>query len=507
MFITTTDDHIYELGIDIHNRNNNFRDDRFNIAAYDNDARGIAFSNDGLKMFVAGNENKQIIEFTLHDPFVLNGTAIRDAGPPTFSSISISPTSGNTAKIGDTITITVQVDHDEEGLVSAYPPTINGQPAIFTEVGSGNYTFSSVVASGDGDVLDTAQLAVNFTLQDSARNNSTATTFIPINDAPGIDATRPTFTANRIGINIISLTFSEPVITTSTDGRGWSVAGASIINNTANSGITITINTNGLTNTNGTNVVTYSSVAGNVVDLHGNAIADGASVIAADLISPTLVDTRVIDATAIIANFTESITIPTFPTGNTGFTLGGNAPSGTTVNSIMVLSDNTIRLNLAGPLLADSHTNVTLSYTPGTPAITDVNNNVLARFTDRSVTNDIDTTLPTFTAARTGTNTIVLTFSEPVTSSTDSGLIWILSSGVVDSSSTVTNGTTITLGTFETLGLMILILLQLLPIMLKRVISSITVIMKLLMVQLLRPQILFLLVFMAPTLLTLHLLL
>ena len=46
----------------------------FEVMAQDTGPTGIAFSNDGLKMFVVGNDNDKVYEYTLSENFLTNGT-------------------------------------------------------------------------------------------------------------------------------------------------------------------------------------------------------------------------------------------------------------------------------------------------------------------------------------------------------------------------------------------------------------------------------------------------
>jgi len=46
----------------------------FEVMAQDTGPTGIAFSNDGLKMFVVGNDNDRVYEYKLYENFLTNGT-------------------------------------------------------------------------------------------------------------------------------------------------------------------------------------------------------------------------------------------------------------------------------------------------------------------------------------------------------------------------------------------------------------------------------------------------
>ena len=123
-----------------------------------------------------------------------------DTFPPTFSISDVSTTSSNpTAKIGDMITVTLTADHNESDLRATPNPTINGESAIFTNVGDGTYSFTSEIVLGNTDVDPTSgTLSVNLNLQDPTNNIGTA--IISINSAlsPGVDANPPSFSFTSV---------------------------------------------------------------------------------------------------------------------------------------------------------------------------------------------------------------------------------------------------------------------------------------------------------------------
>ena len=52
--------------------------DAFNVTSQDGAPRGIAFSNDGLKMFIVGNENNKVYEYTLSEHFDVSTASFAD---------------------------------------------------------------------------------------------------------------------------------------------------------------------------------------------------------------------------------------------------------------------------------------------------------------------------------------------------------------------------------------------------------------------------------------------
>ena len=420
------------------------RTSTFDIGAFDDDARGIAFSNDGLRMFIAGNQHKDITSFILHEPFTLFGDAIRDIGPPIFSTISISPTiQDGAAKIGDSIVITVRVTEDETGLVTPFPPTINGQPAIFAEVGNGVYTFTRTIVEGqDTDVFDTTSLDVNLALQDNAVTPNKSMNITSIQNTPGIDATRPTFTAIRTGSDIIDITFSEPIFTTDRGGQGWTVGNppANIASNTdPNESTMIRLAFDGFdVPSDATLNLSYSAAIGDITDRAGNEINDGSSTTVVDGVAPSVSSAIITDTETIKITFTEPISYNSTSV-LTEFTLSG-LEDDTGISSVSQMSNNVILLHLNGTRIYDNHTNINLSYQQSAYPITDLGGNTLASFTIQRVTNNLDTSQPTFIAARTDDNTIRLFFSERVNGLNNLDLSnWFISEGIIDASRVLNN--------------------------------------------------------------------
>ena len=123
-----------------------------------------------------------------------------------------------------------------------------------------------------------------------------------------LEATPPTFTADRTALNTIVLTFNENVSGTAiTDS--FTVAGASSVTNTAPSGSTsVTLTTVGLTATDGTPAVAYVAATGDLVDAAANEVANGESANAADSIAPSFVEAFQIGSKSIIVVYDEPVT-------------------------------------------------------------------------------------------------------------------------------------------------------------------------------------------------------
>ncbi|MCJ8306363.1 MAG: hypothetical protein HRU07_04860 [Nitrosopumilus sp.] len=209
-----------------------------------------------------------------------------DTTAPTFTVTSVSPTSGNTAAIGDPIVVTVTAGGAETGLTASGTQSINGQTAVFAETSGGEYTITDTVGVGDGDVLDANALTVSITLQDSSSNIGTEITSIVAGTAPGIDSTRPAFSsATTISDTQIEITVDTSVSDNSAaigDFTLGGVASGSIGSIVSTSGTTITLGITGATVTDtDTITISYTRATGSFSETSGNVLLDfsGESVV------------------------------------------------------------------------------------------------------------------------------------------------------------------------------------------------------------------------------------
>ena len=107
--------------------------DETSISAQDNNPRGMAFSNDGTKMFIVGNQGNEINEYALSTPF--------DASTRAFVSPSFDISSRETTPQGMTFSSdgakmfvvgTQGDDVNEYDLHSVYPITVTGTSTTIT---------------------------------------------------------------------------------------------------------------------------------------------------------------------------------------------------------------------------------------------------------------------------------------------------------------------------------------------------------------------------------------
>ncbi len=152
-----------------------------------------------------------------------------DANKPTISSVVFSPSSG-VLRIGSTTTATITAGGNETGLVVGSTMTINGVnvASTFTELGGGQYRVTYTVVEGNTNRLDSADLPINFRLQDGAGNQSNSYTVSDAANRPGIDATRPT-------ISSVSFNPSSGVLKVGASTQATITAGGSELNLVASS--------------------------------------------------------------------------------------------------------------------------------------------------------------------------------------------------------------------------------------------------------------------------------
>ena len=346
----------------------------------------------------------------------VSGQSVTDGQAPTYTVTSVSPASGTTVKVGDSVVVTLTAGNLENNLAYTFIPMVNVKTVGFANLGNGNYNLTYTVVENDTDVLDSENISAMIQLKDTANNAGTIITSIDSIVAPGIDANSPTFTANRTALNTIVLTFSENVDVTTTDGSGYTVAGATVTANTdpAGTGNNITLTTTGLTATNGTPAVTYATASGTTLDVAGNEVSNGFSANAADHVAPTATvtinDTQLSDGETATMTIVFSETITNFDNLASGgfddihIIQGGSLSDftntvGTTWTSTFTPTDNIESMALITQLDMSA-----IQDSVGNSGIGTVDSNAY----------DVDTLEPTFTANRTGANTIVVTFSENV---------------------------------------------------------------------------------------------
>ena len=127
------------------------------IASQDGDPAGMAFSNDGAKMFVVGNHGDDVNEYALSSvyPITVTDTVAPDTTPPTLSL------TGNTS-----VTISVGTTYNDEGATcedavdGTIIPTVVSDTVDTTQVGTYAVTYSCTDAANNPAIQVTRTVTV-----------------------------------------------------------------------------------------------------------------------------------------------------------------------------------------------------------------------------------------------------------------------------------------------------------------------------------------------------------
>jgi hypothetical protein len=301
-----------------------------------------------------------------------------------------SPSAGNN---DFTVTDTVAVGVENYFIVGTIASTVSDADTIDVE------------ATGAGSVASGATSSVSITSTGTSANSTRTIT----------DTTAPTFTAARTALNTIVLTFDENVDATAADElTAWTVVGGTVtaVTDPANS-TSLTITTTGLTATDGTPEVNYVAANGTVVDISAasNEVADGGAIAAADQVAPTFTAIRTALNT-IALTFSENVTGTAIADS---FTVVGAS----SVTNTAVTTNTSVTLTTVGLTATDGTPNV--GYVSATGDILD-NSAATNEVANGGAIAAADQVAPTFTVVGTSVNaggdTIALTFSEAMTTST-----------------------------------------------------------------------------------------
>ena len=233
-------------------------------------------------------------------------------------------------------------------------------------------------------------------------------------DAPNVSAAVPTFTAERTGLNAITLTFSENVDTTTTLGEGYTLSAGSVTANTdpGGTGVTMVLTTSGITGTSATPTVTYGTAAGTTVDTSGTPIevVDGTNAVASDGVAPTMDSAETKNTMTIDVTFSEDLDMTTIIIAD--FDVAGSFISGINESAGIVI------LTLSVAIATDATPVVTLV---SGEAVSDTSGNAVtgdgSATYDKTPTDGIAPTVAlTYSAdpAKAGAMTVTATYSEAI---------------------------------------------------------------------------------------------
>ena len=162
----------------------------FSVSSQDGTPVGLDFSNNGLKMFVAGWDHDDINEYTLVSPFSLLDVHDEHTGDVIDTS---STDNYDTDADGDTLTVTsVRTGSSEgNGTAGTVGAALTGTYGQLTLNANGSYTY--VANQSAADALDPGDIVTdsfNYTVSDGNSGTDIAViqiTVIGMNDAPVAD--------------------------------------------------------------------------------------------------------------------------------------------------------------------------------------------------------------------------------------------------------------------------------------------------------------------------------
>ena len=346
-------------------------------------------------------------------------------------SITIDTTAPTVSSASATTAITVELETTEPIHGTAITPTdftITGVTTSTTVTtinlinGSSTITLTlSTPITGSDTPLVSYTLGTNLII-DAAKNSLAAFSNLDIDN--NFDPTRPTVTISTAVTNPTNLTTIPFTLQLSEQVTGFVIGDIATTAGTvqnlspapSQSVTSYTFDVSGLVDED--NLV-VSIAAGAVTDADNNLNnAFSTTPLTIDTTAPAISSQSATSAITVELETTE----PIYGTAitPTDFTISGVA-TGATVTAVEIINDtNTITLTLSAPI-TDPDTPL-VSYTPGTNRITDAAANQLAAFTEESITDNFDPTMPAVTITTAVTDPTNLTtipftlqFSEQVT--------------------------------------------------------------------------------------------
>ena len=161
-------------------------DGAFDISSQETNPRGLAFNNDGTKMFLVGGSEDKVFEYTLTTPFNL----IAVSGEHTGDVIDTANTSTYDTDVDvETLTVTaVRLGSSEgSGTAGTVGSALTGTYGQLTLNSNGSYTYVANQTAADNlDAGDVVTDSFNYTVSDGTATDIAVITItvIGINDAP-----------------------------------------------------------------------------------------------------------------------------------------------------------------------------------------------------------------------------------------------------------------------------------------------------------------------------------
>ena len=396
--------------------------------------------------------NEEISGFDVSDIIVSSGT-VRDLTPVSISSLSSTVLlyTFNVTNPADQTTLTVSIPagavQDSSGNSNTVPSMITidtdrtapvlssaitastttivltiSEPVSETGITPTDFTIGDVATSTTVSAVDvsgstiTLTLSVPITGSDSPTVSYTAAAST-ISDVAGntlaafgpqpitnsLDTTAPTVTfASAATPTSITLTISEPVFgnnITPTDFTISGVATSTTVSSVDVFGTTITLTLSDPITGSDTPTVSYTASSNPISDAAGNALGTISSQSVSNNLeaAPPIVTSAVaVTTTSVVLTISEPVSGSNIAPSD--FRIFG-IPSPPTVVTAVVISGNTITLTLSIPLIDSTTPSVT--YTAASGPISNAEGHALGTISSQSVTNDLDTTIPTVTVSTT----------------------------------------------------------------------------------------------------------
>ncbi len=364
------------------------------VSSQDTEPRGIAFSSNGTKMFVVGDNNNAVYEYTLPAPFVLG-----DIDLPTFTARSNSPTQ-----------TTVTFSEGVNGTLRFSEWSFDGSNPTAVSEQSDNSTISKVTRLVfTHNITNNQTLYVEYTgsmLTDNGTNRVITKT------VTATDGIIPTFTARSNSPTQTTVTFSEGVIGTlrfsewSFDGSNPTAVSEQSDNSTI-SKVTRLVFTHNITN----NQTLYVEYTGSMLTDNGTNKVVARTVTATDGIHPVIAgitsDARTLGYLKVGDTITFTLTTSLAESEDTVIgTYNSQAQSWSTSNNgATYTATYTVSEGDASQITPLQITNVT---------ITDAAGNTSSQTDGSDVQKSIDANFPVFSSSTLNeeTGVFTITFNE-----------------------------------------------------------------------------------------------
>ena len=169
----------------------------FVVKTQDDAPNGIAFSSDGTKMFIIGNQHDRVYEYHMRLLYDINRLPTADAGP------------NQHVQEGDTVTLdgtgSADPDGGDDTLTYSWSQT-SGSPAV--TLTNANTTSPTFTAPSTTTAADPITLEFTLTASDSSSSNGTDTVTVTVYDDQTVFARSATYYENH---GLLDITFNRDI--------------------------------------------------------------------------------------------------------------------------------------------------------------------------------------------------------------------------------------------------------------------------------------------------------